>query len=171
MRGLIRTFMSWLATRRNRDPLATIKNRLTDRARTVMKLAEQEARRVHHEYLGTEHLLFGLANDRGGIAAAVMQHLTGDLGKIRWELNKVMMSGPERAQPGILLLTPRLRTVLDAAGEEARSLNHNFIGTEHLLLGLLRDPEGLPATVFRALGVDANTLRVEVLATLKPSDA
>ena len=165
MRYRLRTLMSWLMPQNSRDFVRALNDRLTDRARMAIKIAEQEARRLNHEYLGTDHLLLGLVNDNG-IAAAMMQQITGDLVRIGAELNKVMMPGPESVAHGALMLTPRLRKAIDYAVEEARALNHRYIGSEHLLLGLLRDPEGLPAAVLSALAVDVATLRREVLSLM-----
>jgi ATP-dependent Clp protease ATP-binding subunit ClpC len=163
MRFRLRTLMSLLKPRRGRTSASIVKDQWTDRARFAMKLAEQEAGRLNHEYLATEHLFFGLASDRRGIAAELMQEMIGGPGKILRELEKLMLSGPESAAHGTFLVTPRLRKSLDAAAEEAHALNHKDIGSEHLLLGLLRDPDGLPAAVLAALNVDADVFRQRVL--------
>ena len=117
--------------------------RLTDRARKVMALANQEAQRFNHEYIGTEHILLGLVKEGSGVAANVLKNLDVDLRKIRLEVEKLVQSGPEMVTMGKLPQTPRAKKVLEYAIEEARNLNHNYVGTEHLLLGLLREQDGV----------------------------
>jgi ATP-dependent Clp protease ATP-binding subunit ClpC len=166
MRRTFYTLLSWLNPRKSPAGVS-IDGQLTDRARLAVRLAEQEARRLNHEYLGTEHLLFGLVQDDRGVAANVMQVLIGNLEILQQELKSLMIACPAGVpRPRVLEVTPRARTALDTAVEEARLLNHSFIGTEHLLLGLRRDPEGVPAQIFLGLGVEASRLRQEVLALL-----
>src|SRR2546425_2563780 len=108
--------------------------RFTDRARKVMQLANQEAQRFNHEYIGTEHILLGLVKEGSGVAANVLKNLDIDLGKIRSEVEKIMQSGPDVVSEGELPLTPRTKKAIEYAIEEGRNLNHNYVGTEHLLL-------------------------------------
>ena len=112
--------------------------RLTDRARKVMALANQEAQRFNHEYIGTEHILLGLVKEGSGVGANVLKNLGIDLRKVRLEVEKLVKSGPEMVTMGKLPQTPRAKKVIEYAIEEARNLNHNYVGTEHLLLGLAR---------------------------------
>jgi len=140
--------------------------RFTDRARKVMQLANQEAQRFNHEYVGTEHLLLGLIKEGSGVAANVLKNLDIDLRKIRHEVEKVVRSGPDTVTMGRLPQTPRSKKVLEYAMEEARNLNHNYVGTEHILLGLLREQEGVAAQVLMNLGLQLEKVRHEVLNLL-----
>ena len=121
--------------------------RFTDRARRVMQLANQEAQRFNHEYIGTEHILLGLVKEGSGVGANVLKNLGVDLRKVRLEVEKLVKSGPEMVTMGKLPQTPRAKRVIEYAIEEARNLNHNYVGTEHLLLGLLRERDGVAAAV------------------------
>ena len=140
--------------------------RLTDRARKVMALANQEAQRFNHEYIGTEHILLGLVKEASGVGANVLKNLGIDLRKVRLEVEKLVKSGPEMVTMGKLPQTPRAKKVLEYAIEEARNLNHNYVGTEHLLLGLLREQDGVAAQVLVNLGLKLEEVREEVLNLL-----
>jgi len=140
--------------------------RFTDRARKVMQLANQEAQRFNHEYIGTEHMLLGLVKEGTGVAANVLKNLDVDLRKIRLEVEKLVQSGPEMITMGKLPQTPRAKKVIEYSMEEARNLNHNFVGTEHILLGLLREQEGVAAQVLMNLGLKLEEVREEVLNLL-----
>ncbi|MSR69932.1 MAG: ATP-dependent Clp protease ATP-binding subunit [Phycisphaerales bacterium] len=140
--------------------------RLTDRARKVMALANQEAQRFNHEYIGTEHILLGLVKEASGVGANVLKNLNIDLRKVRLEVEKLVKSGPEMVTMGKLPQTPRAKKVLEYAIEEARNLNHNYVGTEHLLLGLLREQDGVAAQVLVNLGMKLEEVREEVLNLL-----
>jgi ATP-dependent Clp protease ATP-binding subunit ClpC len=140
--------------------------RFTDRARKVMQLANQEAQRFNHEYIGTEHILLGLVKEGSGVAANVLKNLDIDLRKIRLEVEKLVQSGPEMVTMGRLPHTPRAKKVTEYAMEEARNLNHNYVGTEHVLLGLLREQEGVAAQVLMNLGLKLEEVREEVLNLL-----
>src|SRR5882724_8080438 len=140
--------------------------RFTDRARKVMQLANQEAQRLNHEYIGTEHILLGLVKEGSGVAANVLKNLDVDLRKIRLEVEKLVQSSPEVGTPGKLPQTPRAKKVIEYSIEEARNLNHNYVGTEHLLLGLLREQEGVAAQVLMNLGLKLEDVREEVLNLL-----
>ncbi len=140
--------------------------RFTDRARKVMQLANQEAQRFNHEYIGTEHLLLGLIKEGSGVAANVLKNLGVDLRKIRHEVEKLVRSGPDLVTMGRLPQTPRSKKVVEYSMEEARNLNHNYVGTEHLLLGLLREQEGVAAQVLMNLGLKLDDVRREVLSLL-----
>ena len=140
--------------------------RFTDRARKVMQLANQEAQRFNHEYIGTEHVLLGLVKEGSGVAANVLKNLDVDLRKIRLEVEKIVQSGPDMVTMGKLPQTPRAKKVIEYAMEEARNLNHNYVGTEHLLLGLLREQEGVAAQVLMNLGLKLEDVRDEVLNLL-----
>lgn len=140
--------------------------RLTDRARKVMALANQEAQRFNHEYIGTEHILLGLVKEGSGVGANVLKNLDIDLRKVRLEVEKLVKSGPDMVTMGKLPQTPRAKKVIEYAIEEARSLNHNYVGTEHLLLGLLREQDGVAAQVLMNLGLKLEEVREEVLNLL-----
>ncbi len=140
--------------------------RFTDRARKVMQLANQEAQRFNHEYIGTEHILLGLVKEGSGVAANVLKNLEVDLRKIRLEVEKIVQSGPDMVTMGKLPQTPRAKKVIEYAMEEARNLNHNYVGTEHLLLGLLREQEGVAAQVLMNLALKLEDVRDEVLNLL-----
>src|SRR5438045_4599223 len=140
--------------------------RFTDRARKVMQLANQEAQRFYHEYIGTEHILLGLIKEGGGIGATVLKNLEVDPRKLRLEVEKIVQSGPDMVTMGKLPQTPRAKKVIEYSIEEARNLNHNYVGTEHLLLGLLREQEGVAAQVLMNLGLKLEDVREEVLNLL-----
>src|ERR1700710_2022439 len=140
--------------------------RFTDRARKVMALAKQEAQRFNHEYIGTEHILLGLVKEGSGVGANVLKNLDVDLRKVRLEVEKLVKSGPEMVTMGKLPQTPRAKKVIEYAIEEARNLNHNYVGTEHLLLGLLREHDGVAAQVLMNLGLKLEEVREEVLNLL-----
>jgi ATP-dependent Clp protease ATP-binding subunit ClpC len=142
--------------------------RFTDRARKVMQLANQEAQRFNHEYIGTEHILLGLVKEGSGVAANVLKNLDIDLRKIRLEVERIVQHGPggDNVVMGRLPHTPRAKKVIEYSIEEARNLNHNYVGTEHLLLGLLREQEGVAAQVLMNLGLKLEDVREEVLNLL-----
>src|SRR5438045_4238024 len=140
--------------------------RFTDRARKVMQHANQEAQRLHHEYIGTEHILLGMVKEGSGVAANVLKNLDIDLRKIRLEVEKIVQSGPDMVTMGKLPQTPRAKKVIEYSIEEARNLNHNYVGTEHLLLGLLREQEGVASQVLMNLGLRLEDVREEVLNLL-----
>ncbi|MBU0641268.1 MAG: ATP-dependent Clp protease ATP-binding subunit [Planctomycetes bacterium] len=140
--------------------------RFTDRARKVMALANQEAQRFNHEYIGTEHILLGLVKEGSGVGANVLKNLGVDLRKVRLEVEKLVKSGPEMVTMGKLPQTPRAKRVIEYSIEEARNLNHNYVGTEHLLLGLLREQDGVAAQVLMNLGLKLEDVREEVLNLL-----
>jgi len=140
--------------------------RFTDRARKVMALANQEAQRFNHEYIGTEHILLGLVKEGSGVGATVLKNLDVDIKKLRLEIEKLVKSGPDMVTMGKLPQTPRAKKVIEFAIEEARALNHNYVGTEHILLGLLRETEGIAAQVLMNLGLKLEDVRQEVLNLL-----
>src|SRR5690349_19401849 len=140
--------------------------RFTDRARKVMALANQEAQRFNHEYIGTEHILLGLVKEGSGVGANVLKNLEVDLRKVRMEVEKLVKSGPDMVTMGKLPQTPRAKKVIEYAIEEARNLNHNYVGTEHLLLGLLREHDGVAAQVLMNLNLKLEEVREEVLNLL-----
>jgi ATP-dependent Clp protease ATP-binding subunit ClpC len=146
-------------------------DKFTERARKVMSLARREAQRLHHEYIGTEHILLGLVQEGQGVAANVLKSLEIDLDKLRREVEKIVKPGPA-SEPAVQIpFTPRAKKVVELALEEANTLSHNYIGTEHLLLALLREQEGIAAHVLRSLGVKLEDVREEVIEFLGgPSD-
>jgi ATP-dependent Clp protease ATP-binding subunit ClpC len=141
-------------------------NRFTERARKVIILAKEEARRFNHDYIGTEHILLGLVREGEGVAAAVLQKMGVSLENIRLEIEKLVQPGPTTQIIGDIPFTPRSKKALELAAEEARALGHNYIGTEHLLLGLIREGEGIASQVLLNLGMDLNTVRNEVMELL-----
>src|SRR6516164_6164196 len=151
---------------RGQSETAGMYERFTDRARKVMQLANQEAQRFNHEYIGTEHILLGLVKEGSGVAANVLKNLDIDLRKIRLEIEKFVQLGPDMVTMGKLPQTPRAKKVIEYSIEEARNLNHNYVGTEHLLLGLLREQEGVAAQVLVNLGLKLEDVREEVLNLL-----
>jgi ATP-dependent Clp protease ATP-binding subunit ClpC len=140
--------------------------RFTDRARKVMALANQEAQRFNHEFIGTEHILLGLVKEGSGVGATVLKNLDVDIKKLRIEVEKLVHSGPDMVTMGKLPQTPKAKKVIEYAIEEARHLNHNYVGTEHILLGLLREAEGIAAQVLMNLGLKLEDVRQEVLNLL-----
>jgi len=145
-------------------------DRFTDRAKKVMSFARQEAMKFNHEYIGTEHILLGLVQEGSGVAANVLKNMTIDLEKIRHEVEKIVKTGPSMVTMGQLPFTPRAKKVLELSMEEASQLSHNYIGTEHLLLGLIRENEGIAAQVLMNLGVKLDEVREEVLEFLGASE-
>jgi ATP-dependent Clp protease ATP-binding subunit ClpC len=144
-------------------------NNFTPRAQQVLALARKEAERFHHNYLGTEHLLLGLIRLGQGVAVSVIQKMGLDLDKVRAEVEKQTPVGTDApAQGNGIPYTPRVKKVLALAGREAKQLNHSYIGTEHLLLGLLREDEGVAARVLKSLDVDIERVRQEILKELDP---
>ena len=141
-------------------------NRFTERARKVIILAKEEARRFNHDYLGTEHILLGLIREGEGVAAAVLQKLGTSLETIRLEVEKLVQPGPSTQILGDIPFTPRAKKVLELAAEEARALGHNYIGTEHILLGLIKEGEGVASQVLLNVGLDLNAVRNEIMELL-----
>jgi ATP-dependent Clp protease ATP-binding subunit ClpA len=124
-----------------------------------MQLANQEAQRFNHEYIGTEHILLGLIKEGSGVAATVLQNLGVDLRKIRLEVEKLIQSGPDMITMGKLPQTPKSKRVIELSIEASRERNHNYVGTEHILIGLLREEEGVAFQVLDSLGVTEDCLK------------
>src|SRR5712691_8811282 len=143
-------------------------DKFTERARKVLQLAQEEAQRFNHNYIGTEHLLLGLVREGEGVAAKVLGNLGVDLNKVRSAVEFIIGRG-ERTVTGDIGLTPRAKKVIELSVEEARRLNHNYIGTEHLLLGLVREGEGIAAGVLESLGVSLDKVRQQVNYVLNQS--
>ncbi len=144
-------------------------NNFTPRAQQVLALARKEADRFNHNYVGTEHLLLGLIKLGQGVAVNVLQKMGLDLETVRMEVEKQVGSGPETKMVGNIPYTPRVKKVLALAGKEAKALNHSYVGTEHILLGLLREGEGVAARVLKSLEVDIERTRNEILKELDPN--
>ena len=142
--------------------------KFSERARRVLSLAQEEAQRFNHNYIGTEHILLGLVRETDGVAAKVLTSLGVELTKVRSAVEFIIGRG-ERATPGEIGLTPRAKKVIELAVDEARRLSHNYIGTEHLLIGLLREGEGVPAGVLESLGVNLDKVRGETSRILSQS--
>src|SRR5476649_1573654 len=144
-------------------------NNFTPRAQQVLALARKEADRFHHNYVGTEHLLLGLIKLGQGVAVSVLQKMGLDLETVRAEVEKQVGIGQESKTPvGSIPYTPRVKKVLALAGKEAKALNHSYVGTEHILLGLLREGEGVAARVLKSLDIDIERTRNEILRELDP---
>jgi len=141
-------------------------NRFTERARKVILLAKEEAKRFNHDYIGTEHILLGLVREGEGVAAAVLASFGMGADKIRLEVEKLVQPGPSTVISGDLPFTPKAKKVIELAMDEARSLGHNYIGTEHLLLGLIREGEGVASQVLMNLGLELEKVREEVMNLL-----
>ncbi len=144
-------------------------NNFTPRAQQVLALARKEADRFNHNYVGTEHLLLGLIKLGQGVAVNVLQKMSLDLETVRMEVEKQVGSGPETQSQGNIPYTPRVKKVLALAGKEAKALNHSYVGTEHILLGLLREGDGVAARVLKNLEVDIERTRNEILKELDPN--
>jgi ATP-dependent Clp protease ATP-binding subunit ClpA len=141
----------------------------TPRAQQVLALARKEADRFHHNFVGTEHLLLGLIKLGQGVAVTVLQKRGLDLEVVRLEVEKQVGTGPDQKVFGNIPYTPRVKKVLALAQKEARALNHTYVGTEHLLLGLLREGDGVASRVLRNLEVDVEQTRQEILRELDPN--
>src|SRR3989442_10339770 len=137
-----------------------------DRVRKLMYLAREEAARLQHDYIGTEHLLLGVIREGEGIAATVLNNLGLDLDAIRQAVESMVSSTGGTLTIGEIPFTPRAKRVLELSVDEARQLGHNYVGTEHLLLGLIREGEGVAAKVLLELGVDRKRVREETLKLL-----
>jgi len=140
-------------------------NRFTERARKVLSLAQEEAQRFQHNYIGTEHILLGLVRENKGIAAHVLLNLGVEGDKVRSAVEFIIGRG-DRIVVGEIGLTPRAKRVIELAVDEARRLNHSYIGTEHLLLGLVREGEGIAAGVLESLGVTLEKARKQTVRLL-----
>ncbi|HWZ94234.1 MAG TPA: ATP-dependent Clp protease ATP-binding subunit [Opitutaceae bacterium] len=143
-------------------------NNFTPRAQQVLALARKEADRFHHNYVGTEHILLGLIKLGQGVAVSVLQKMGLDLETVRSAVEKQVGTGQETKAAGSIPYTPRVKKVLALAGKEAKALNHSYVGTEHILLGLLREGEGVAARVLKSLDVDIERTRNEILRELDP---
>ncbi|MCH9039061.1 MAG: ATP-dependent Clp protease ATP-binding subunit [Chloroflexi bacterium] len=142
--------------------------KFSERARRVLSLAQEEAQRFNHNYIGTEHILLGLVRETDGVAARVLSNLGVELHKVRSAVEFIIGRG-ERSTPGEIGLTPRAKKVIELAVDEARRLNHHYIGTEHLLIGLMREGEGVAAGVLESLGVNLDKVRGETSRILTQS--
>src|SRR5881394_4301087 len=140
-------------------------DKFTERARKVLQLAQEEAQRFNHNYIGTEHILLGLVREGDGVAARVLNNLGIELNKVRSAVEFIIGRG-DRMVMGEIGLTPRAKRVIELAVDEARRLNHHYIGTEHLLLGVVREGGGVGAGVLESLGVSVEQARRVTLAVL-----
>ena len=141
-------------------------NKFTERARKVLTLAQEEAQRFQHNYIGTEHLLLGLVREGEGVAAKVLTNLGVQLSDVRRAVEYIIGRG-DRMAPGDIGLTPRAKKVIELAVDEAKLLKHQYIGTEHLLLGLVREGGGIAAGVLESMGVKLEQVRTETLKVLQ----
>jgi ATP-dependent Clp protease ATP-binding subunit ClpC len=140
----------------------------TDRVREVLTFAEQEARRLNHEYVGTEHILLGLFKARPGVGVTVLKNLGVDPERATFSIEAVALPGGERVSEERLGQTPRAKQIIQYACQEAYDLNHNYVGTEHLVLGALREQQGVAAQILMGFGVRLDAARQEVLNLLGP---
>jgi ATP-dependent Clp protease ATP-binding subunit ClpC len=152
-------------TERRRMPEIDRFNKFTERAKKVLHLAQEEAQRFKHNYIGTEHLLLGLIREGDGVAAKVLSNLGVDLDKARSSVESILGQG-NRVVIGEIGLTPRAKKVIELAVDEARRLHHHYLGTEHLLLGLVREGHGIGAGVLESLGVSLEKVRAQTLQVL-----
>lgn len=143
-------------------------HKFTEGARKVLALAQEEAKRSNHNYIGTEHFLLGLLRENEGVAAKVLSNLGVDVHKVRSAVEFIISRG-DQVVPGEIGLTPRSKKVIELAIDEARNMNHNYIGTEHLLLGLVREGEGIAADVLESLNVSLEKVRTETVQVLGQS--
>src|SRR3954463_4142384 len=146
-------------------------NNFTPRAQQVLALARKEADRFNHNFVGTEHLLLGLIKLGQGVAVNVLQKMGLDLETVRMEVEKQVGTGPDQKMIGNIPYTPRVKKVLALAAKEAKALNHTYVGTEHILLGLLREGDGVAARVLKNLDIDIEQTRQEILKELDPNFA
>ncbi|HLJ80109.1 MAG TPA: Clp protease N-terminal domain-containing protein [Ktedonobacterales bacterium] len=143
-------------------------DKFTERARKVLSLAQEEAQRFNHNYIGTEHILLGLVREGDGVGAKVLRSLGVELQAVRREVERVIGRG-DRIVLGDIGLTPRAKKVMELAVDEARRLNHHYIGTEHILLGLIREGEGIAAGVLESLGINLERVRTQTIQVLSQS--
>jgi ATP-dependent Clp protease ATP-binding subunit ClpA len=144
--------------------------RFTDRARRVVVLAQEEARMLDHNYVGTEHILLGLIHEGEGVAARALESLGISLEAVRQQVEEIIGQG-QQAPSGHIPFTPRAKKVLELSLREALQLGHNYIGTEHILLGLIREGEGVAAQVLVRLGADLNRVRQQTVELLRAHQA
>jgi ATP-dependent Clp protease ATP-binding subunit ClpC len=140
--------------------------RFTDRARRVVVLAQEEARMLYHDYIGTEHILLGLIHEGQGVAARTLESLGISLQAVRQQVEEIIGRG-EHPPAGHIEFTPRVKTVLELAQRQALQLGHNYIGTEHILLGLIGEGAGVAAQVLVAVGADDKRVRQQVIQVLQ----
>jgi ATP-dependent Clp protease ATP-binding subunit ClpC len=145
--------------------------RFTDRARRVVVLAQDEARTLNHDYIGTEHLLLGLVREGQGVAAKALESLGISLETVRQRVEDAVPPGRVEARTGHIPFTPRAKRVLEMSLGEAKQLGHRYIGTEHILLGLIHEGEGVAAQVLGALGADLDGVRERVIQLLAEYEA
>jgi ATP-dependent Clp protease ATP-binding subunit ClpC len=141
--------------------------RFTDRARRVVVLSQEEARQLDHNYIGTEHILLGLIREGNGVGAKALEALGADLEAVRDEVEEIIGRGTQAPAAGHIPFTPRAKTVLELSLSESQALGHTYIGTEHILLGLIREGEGVAAQVLTRLGADLESARRQTTRLLE----
>lgn len=146
--------------------LRSVRGKATRRARRAMELAEAEARRLHHGYLGTEHILLGLIDEGEGVAAAALDRMTANLNDVRAAVTTIVAPGDNEDAGSEIEATVRAERAVRLAEDEAQSMGHHYLGTEHLLLGLIREGEGIAAGVLQSLGIDLDRARQAVIDVL-----
>src|ERR687892_1639129 len=146
-------------------------DRFNDRAKRVLALSQDEAIRFNHNYIGTEHLLLGLVREGEGVAARVLDSLGVELSKVRTAVEFIIGRGDSTTSPSEITLSPRTKKVIELAIDEARKLGHSHVGTEHLLLGLVREGEGIASGVLESLGVSLDKVRSQVIYVLNQSQS
>lgn len=158
-------------SRKNYPPPSQRFEKFTERARRVLALAQEEARRFNHDYLGTEHLLLGLLRETDSLAGKVLFKFGVGLEEARRQVEAIVGQGQaDSGGAGVISLTPRSKKVLELAVEEARLLNHDYIGTEHLLLALLREGEGIAADILKQMGLSLPKAKQEILTLLNQNN-
>jgi len=163
--GIVRLIDSLVRIRDRRGNDRDRFDKFTERARKALHLAQEEAQRLQHNYIGTEHLLLGLVREGEGVAAKVLSSLGVELDKVRSSVESIIGRG-NRVVLGEIGLTPRAKKVIELAVDEARRLQHHYIGTEHLLLGLVREGHGIAAGVLDSLGVSLENVRTQTMRVL-----
>jgi len=172
LRTLLATLLVWRPWGQRRQLIVVPEisgARFTDRVRKVLLLANYESGRLNHEYIGPEHLLLAVLQEGSGVAATALRNVSGDRGRIEREMERWIIRGPavtSSSLSGMRPMTPRAKRVIEHAKEEAQMLNHDFVGTEHILLGVMREHESLPVQVLLSLGIDATMVRREVRSIL-----
>ena len=167
--GFLRRLLSKATGTSGPPPKDEMFNRFTPRAQQVLNLARKEAERFNHNFVGIEHVLLGLIALDQGVAVNVLKKLGLDLVNVRATVEKTVGSGPNQKMIGNVPCTPRVKRALALAVKEAKNLKHTYVGTEHILLGLMREGDGVAARVLKELGVDLEKTRLEILKELDPN--
>jgi ATP-dependent Clp protease ATP-binding subunit ClpC len=175
LRTLLRSLLTWFCGKQSTESaikqevgsFERLEGRFTDRVRKVMSLSNAEAAKLDHEYIGPEHVLLAVLDEGTGVAALVLKQLSGDVSKIRAAMERYIIRGPKPQHVfSVRPMTPRAIRIVESAKEEAANLNHDFIGTEHILLSLMREVDSLPVQVLLNMGIDNTVVRNGVRSVL-----